>query len=132
MSKVQSVAVRASPCSFGWVLRELRESRRLSMEDLAERAHLTHSTISRWEWGKRRPARRPLEQVVMALRATPQERARLLAAAGYTEPGSEPLLPEIAQLQQLLSGDELLPHQRQMLREILQNLVRLVSKQVSY
>lgn len=67
-------------------------NRRWSMSDLAERAGLHHSTISRVIDGSRpNPTRDTVDKIATALELSGAERTRLAAAAGYrTEPAVDP------------------------------------------
>jgi predicted ATPase/DNA-binding XRE family transcriptional regulator len=67
---------------LGTLLRRYREARRLSQEELAERARpvLSVDTISKIERGRSRPYRHTLEALCTALDLTPAERAAVAAA----------------------------------------------------
>ncbi len=72
------------PEEFPAALRRLRERAGLSQNALAERAGRDPGTINRLESGKRAPVNRELiEALAGALALSPDERDRLLAAAGH-------------------------------------------------
>lgn len=54
-------------------LREARERRLLTQEELAERTGLTQTTISRLETGKARPRLRTVRRLAEALRVRPEQ-----------------------------------------------------------
>lgn len=69
--------------SLGAWLRQARQRRGVSQNQLALRARIAPSTLNRWERDLTHPSIPELEQVLRALEATPSERAdalRLLAA----------------------------------------------------
>ncbi len=81
-------ASQKTPTGFGGLLRELRVARGYSQEALAEHASLSPRTISDLERGvKTRPHPATLRFLADALDLTPDERARLAAAA---RPGRAP------------------------------------------
>jgi transcriptional regulator with XRE-family HTH domain len=67
----------ASP--IGAFVRELRQARQMSMNQLAERAAVAKSTLSRWEAGAFQPRLPELEAVLTALQVSPVQRARAMA-----------------------------------------------------
>ena len=78
------------PTAFGTLLRQLRESRGLTLEVLADKAGFSHVAIGDWERGKRNPKRPNVEAVASALEVPADD---LLAAAGFiqTHGGVKPL-----------------------------------------
>ncbi len=62
----------------GALLRELRQSRRMSLGQLAERAVVAKSTVSRWEAGAYQPRLPELEAVLTALQASPSQRVEAM------------------------------------------------------
>ena len=72
--------------TFGAILKQLREPRRISQSKLALAAGFDHSYVSRLESGARKPAREAVEQLADALKVTPAERDQLLVSAGFTGP----------------------------------------------
>src|SRR5579872_1727410 len=72
--------------SFGYLLRRYRLAALLTQEQLAERAHLSHRTISDLERGaKHSPRRDTVLLLADALELSPGERAALIAAAHPVE-----------------------------------------------
>src|SRR5579871_2462266 len=68
--------------TFGALLRRLRTTAGLSQEALAERARISAKAVGALEVGTRRaPYRETVEQLLIALDATRQERAELTALA---------------------------------------------------
>ena len=54
-------------------LKQLREERLLTQEELAELAGITPLTISRWENGKRKPRFKSIRKIAKALKVDPKE-----------------------------------------------------------
>lgn len=76
--------------SFADQLWRLREGRSLSQSDLARKAGLAPSALSRLESGDRHPDRDTLTKLAEALTPMqPAERDLLYAAAGYLPPDTE-------------------------------------------
>lgn len=69
--------------SFRVVMRELRDRQRLTQEGLAELLAQSPSYVSLLESGKRRPTRRVVSGLCEALKLSPEDEARLTAAAGF-------------------------------------------------
>ena len=68
--------------TFGALLRQLRIAAGLSQEALAERARISAKAVGSLEVGARRaPYRETVEQLSIALNATPEERSQLTALA---------------------------------------------------
>ena len=85
--------------SFAHLLEHLRASRGLSKADLAKRAGVDPSSITRFEQGSRAPERATVLQLAQAMVLPMADRDRLLAAAGFrSELWDDPLLIELAQL----------------------------------
>lgn len=85
--------------SVARLLASYRESRGMSKADLAERAGMNPSSITRFEQGSRDPERETILQLSKAMMLPMIDRDRLLAAAGYrSEVWDDPLLVELAQL----------------------------------
>jgi transcriptional regulator with XRE-family HTH domain len=116
----------ASP--FGAFLRELRQARRVSINQLAERAAVAKSTLSRWESGAFQPRLPELEAVLLALGASPAQREQALVrvyapravgglrrelAGGAGTDGGEPgLLPAGGDLLRAMRRRRGLPQER--------------------
>jgi transcriptional regulator with XRE-family HTH domain len=85
--------------SFAHLLENLRLSRGLSKADLAKRAGVDPSSITRFEQGTRAPERTTVLTLSQAMVLPMSDRDRLLAAAGFrSELWDDPLLIELAQL----------------------------------
>ncbi|MFA4835959.1 MAG: helix-turn-helix transcriptional regulator [Dehalococcoidia bacterium] len=54
-------------------LKQLRQKRFLTQEELAELAGLTPLSISRWENGKRKPRFKSIRRLAKALKVDPEE-----------------------------------------------------------
>lgn len=96
-------AARPEPPRVGMSVARLlaayREARGLSKADLAERAGMNPSSITRFEQGTRDPERDTILQLSRAMMLPMVDRDRLLAAGGYrSEVWDDPLLVELAQL----------------------------------
>jgi transcriptional regulator with XRE-family HTH domain len=65
--------------SLGLFLRELRQSRRLTLAQAGARAGVAFSTLSRWEGGQYQPRLPELEAVLAALDVSPRQRTQALA-----------------------------------------------------
>src|SRR5579871_6714188 len=63
---------------IGPFLLDLRRARQMSLGQLAARAHVAASTLSRWETGAYQPRLPELEAVLTALCASPEQRERAL------------------------------------------------------
>jgi transcriptional regulator with XRE-family HTH domain len=71
---------KTTPEEFGPLLRRLRLAAGLSQEALAERAHISAKAVGSLEIGTRRaPYRETVDRLSTALKATPEERAQLVA-----------------------------------------------------
>lgn len=106
---------------FAVHLERLRDERGWSKADLAKRAELDPSSITRFEQGARNPDRETVLQLAEAMALPLVERDRLLAAAGYrSEVWDDPLLVEISHL----LADREVPHDvRDTVRSVLQMVV---------
>lgn len=82
---------------FASLLESLREARGWSKADLAKRAELDPSSITRFEQGSRHPDRDIVLQLAEAMVLPLTDRDHLLAAAGYrSELWDDPLLIELS------------------------------------
>lgn len=107
---------------FGALLRELRERCGLSQAELARRAGVNHTTISRLERGQRHPSRLMVLRLARALATDESMTARLLASAGHT-PVSLEIHAELAELSFLLSAPHTPDAVRRLARSTLSALV---------
>ena len=92
--------------TFGALLRHLRVAAGLSQEALAERARISAKAIGSLEVGARRaPYRETVEQLLIALDATPEERSQLtsLAEAARSRKPRATVTPEPVQRENLPS-----------------------------
>lgn len=69
--------------SFGMLLRYYRAGQGLSQSELARKAGLTYSAISRLEAGTRLPKRKTVESLAKALELSPEETEEFFRQAGY-------------------------------------------------
>ncbi|MCS7293887.1 MAG: helix-turn-helix transcriptional regulator [Dehalococcoidia bacterium] len=93
--------------NFGTLLRQYRERVGISCSELARRAGLHYSYISRLEHGSRRPSLEAVERMVRALNLTAEECHALRVAAGYPPELPIPALADVFALlgDHGLSGD---------------------------
>lgn len=85
--------------SFAVLLESLREARGLTKADLAKRAGVDPSTITRFEQGTRLPERATVLQLSDAMVLPVTDRDTLLAAAGFRSGlWDDPMLTELIQL----------------------------------
>ncbi len=112
---------RPSNPEFGHALRPLREWRGLNQRQLASRAEVDASTISRLESGGRGVSREVVVRLAHALDASDDQYGDLLKAAGFLPDQAAVLLeePDLARLSQLLADTALSPADRQTLRDYL-------------
>ncbi len=90
---------RAPDLVFARLLEVLREERGWTKADLAKRAELDPSSITRFEQGVRDPERDTVLALADAMALPLVDRDRLLAAAGYrSELWDDPLLLELSQV----------------------------------
>jgi transcriptional regulator with XRE-family HTH domain len=102
---------------FGPFLTELRLTRGMAQRALADKSGADASTISRIEKGERGVSRELVDRLADALAATPEERLRLLRAAGFLPPLVESLLaePDLARLTALFKRSDLEDRHRTLL-----------------
>jgi transcriptional regulator with XRE-family HTH domain len=121
------------PETFGEALAALRATRpgaareQLSQSELAKRAGLDHSYISRLENDRRAPSRDAVLRLGRVLEATPADLDRLLLAAGYAPDDPVGLLadePEFVAAWRYLRDPAVPDRDRADLREMLAMLVR--------
>lgn len=110
---------------FGKVLKQYRETRRVSQSKLAERAGFDHSYVSRLESGARTPTRDAVEQLSRALDLDRVQQDELLASAGFLPREVSSLLsgePEITEVLSLLQNSEVPEAYRDSMRQVLRLL----------
>lgn len=111
--------------TFGAVLKQFRETRRVSQSKLAERAGFDHSYVSRLESGARTPTRDAVEQLSNALELAQVQQDELLAAAGFLPREVSSLLagePEITEVLNLLQNSMVPAAYRDSMRQVLRLL----------
>ena len=87
------------PGDFPGMLERLRDERGWSKADLAKRARLDPSSITRFEQGSRHPDRDTVLLLAETMALPLGQRDRLLAAAGYrSELWDDPLLVDLSSL----------------------------------
>lgn len=90
---------QSTSLSFARMLEQLRDERGLTKADLAKKAGVDPSTITRFEQGTRLPERATVLQLADAMVLPMVDRDTLLAAAGYrSELWDDPLFSELIQL----------------------------------
>jgi len=117
--------------SFAAMLREYRETARVSQSRLAQLAGFDHSYVSRLEAGRRAPTREAVIRLAQALRLAPAERDQLLAAAGFLPQRAEHLFehePVLRDVVDVLQSADVPEGVREDFRQMLQLLVRQVRR----
>lgn len=103
--------------SFQELLVKLREERGLSKAELAKRAGLDPSTITRFEQGQRAPERPSIVQIADAMVLPGIDRDRLLASAGFrSELWDDPAMVDLVLL---LNDDDIEMQARAEVRSVL-------------
>lgn len=126
--------IREQALAFGGVLKEFRESRRVSQSKLAQRAGFDHSYVSRLESGARTPTRDAVDQLAQALELSGVQHDELLVSAGFLPREVSSLLagePEITEVLNLLQNADVPEEYRLSMRQVLRVLAdqaRLVLK----
>jgi transcriptional regulator with XRE-family HTH domain len=83
---------------FGRLLAAYREELGWTKTQLAERAGLDPSSVSRLEGGSRTPERSTIDTLAAAMKLTPVERERLLASADFrSDAWNDPLMVELVE-----------------------------------
>lgn len=109
--------VHPGTVTFPRLLAAMREARSWSKADLAKRADLDPSTITRLEQGSRKPDRETVVQLAEAMALPVTDRDRLLAAGGYRSDTWDD--PELVELAALLADPSISPPVRQDIRTLL-------------
>lgn len=103
--------------SFPELLLKLREERNLSKAELAKRADLDPSSITRFEQGQRDPERGSIIRIADAMVLPVMDRDRLLASAGFrSETWDDPSLVDLVIL---LNDSSIDPQARSEVRSVL-------------
>lgn len=113
---------------FRGLLKRAREARRWSQERLAGEAEMDHSLVSRLESGQRSPTRDAIGKLARGLDLSPEQKDRLLIAAGFFPERAEHALadePMVGKLYSLLRDEETPEPVRDNLRRVLTSLVEL-------
>lgn len=107
--------------ALGKILQPLRNSRGLTRKRLAEIAGLDASSVSRLESGERGISRDVVDRLAQALKATSDEYAALLNAAGFLPKEAAILLeePDLSGISHLLARSDLPPAHRELVRSYL-------------
>lgn len=103
--------------TFPELLLKLREERNLSKAELAKRAKLDPSSITRFEQGQRAPERLSIIQIADAMVLPAMDRDRLLASAGFRSEIWDD--PNLVDLVILLNDDSIDPQARSEVRSVL-------------
>lgn len=112
-----TAAPRKVARTFPELLLKLREERNLSKAELAKRAGLDPSSITRFEQGQRAPERLSIVQIADAMVLPAMDRDRLLASAGFrSEIWDDPTMVDLVIL---LNDDEISPQARAEVRSVL-------------
>ena len=110
---------------FRGLLKRHREARRWSQERLAAEAEMDHSLVSRLESGQRAPTREAIDKLGRGLQLRPEEKDRLLIAAGYFPEHAENAVvdePAVRRLYLLLRDEDTPEPVRENLRNVLSGL----------
>ena len=113
---------------FRALVKRHREARHWSQERLAAEAAMDHSLISRLESGQRSPTRDAIDKLARGLALQPEQKDRLLIAAGFFPERAEHALvdePMVGKLYSLLRDEETPEPVRDNLRRVLTSLVEL-------
>jgi transcriptional regulator with XRE-family HTH domain len=112
---------------FAQLLKQYRETARMSQSRLAESSGFDHSYVSRLESGHRTPTREAVVKFADAIGLPSPERDSLLAAAGFMPQRVESLLaeePVLTEVFRLLQSREVPEAVREDVRQMLQLVLR--------
>lgn len=121
------VAARSSE-EFRGLLKRQREERRWSQERLAVEAEMDHSLVSRLESGQRSPTREAIGKLTRGLDLSPEQKDRLLIAAGFFPDQPENAVsdePSVTRIYRLLRDKNTPEPVRDNLRQLLNNLTEI-------
>ena len=113
----RSSVSRSIARTFPELLVKLREERNLSKAELAKRAGLDPSSITRFEQGQRAPERLSIIQIADAMVLPAMDRDRLLASAGFRSEIWDDA--HLVDLVILLNDDSIDPQARSEVRSVL-------------
>ena len=120
-------ATRSSE-EFRGLLKRHREARRWSQERLAAEAEMDHSLVSRLESGQRSPTRDAIGKLTRGLELAPEQKDRLLIAAGFFPDQPENALsdePSVTRIYRILRDEKTPQPVRDNLRQLLNNLTEI-------
>lgn len=121
------LAARSSE-EFRGLLKRHREARRWSQERLAAEAEMDHSLVSRLESGQRSPTRDAIGKLARGLDLAPEQKDRLLIAAGFFPEQPENALsdePAVTRIYRILRDEKTPQPVRDNLRQLLNNLTEI-------
>lgn len=121
------MATRSSE-EFRGLLKRQREARRWSQERLAAEAEMDHSLVSRLESGQRSPTRDAISKLARGLELPPEQKDRLLIAAGFFPDQPENALsdePSVTRIYRILRDEKTPQPVRDNLRQLLNNLTEI-------
>jgi len=113
---------------FRGLLKRHREARRWSQERLAAEAEMDHSLVSRLESGQRSATREAIGKLARGLDLVPEDKDRLLIAAGFFPDRPENALadePTVTRIYRLLHDETMPEEKRDNLRQLLNNLTEI-------
>ena len=113
---------------FRELVKRHREARHWSQERLAAEAAMDHSLISRLESGQRSPTRDAIDKLARGLALQPEQKDRLLIAAGFFPEHVENAFvdePMVRKLYTVLRDDQTPQPVRDNLRQVLSGLVEI-------
>jgi transcriptional regulator with XRE-family HTH domain len=113
---------------FRGLLKRHREARRWSQERLAAEADMDHSLVSRLESGQRSPTREAIGKLARGLELAPEDKDRLLIAAGFFPDRPENALadePAVTRIYRILRDENTPEPVRDNLRQLLNNLTEI-------
>jgi transcriptional regulator with XRE-family HTH domain len=119
MASADSRLASGSGEELGRVLVRLREERELSQKQVADRAEISNSTLSRLESGDRGVSREVLDRICDVLELNRHEQLDLLTAAGFLNQDAAQILADddVAQLARLLHTPAIEPDDALLLRQ---------------
>jgi transcriptional regulator with XRE-family HTH domain len=127
VERERRAATRSSE-EFRSLLKRHREARRWSQERLAAEAEMDHSLVSRLESGQRSATREAIGKLARGLDLVPEEKDRLLIAAGFFPDQPESALadePAVTRIYRLLHDETMPIEKRDNLRQLLNNLTEI-------
>ena len=127
VERERRAATRSSE-EFRGLLKRHREARRWSQERLAAEAEMDHSLVSRLESGQRSATREAIGKLARGLDLAPEDKDRLLIAAGFFPDQPENALadePTVTRIYRLLHDETMPEEKRDNLRQLLNNLTEI-------